>query len=45
MILSDQHPVALAKLEHASHDAIAGLLPTENARRFGAELLAVLRKD
>ena len=47
MILSDQHLVALARLEHASLDTMAGagLLTPEKVQRFGAELLAVLRKD
>ena len=47
MILSDQHLVALARLEHASLDTMAGagLLSPEKVHRFGAELLAILRTD
>jgi ribonuclease D len=47
MILSDQQLVALARLEHASPDTLAGagLLNPEKVHRFGAELLAILRKD
>jgi ribonuclease D len=47
MIVSDQHLVALARLEQPSLDSLAGvgLLTPETVQRFGAELLAVLRKD
>jgi ribonuclease D len=47
MIVSDQHLVGLARLEQASLDSMAGagLLTPETVHRFGAELLAVLRKD
>jgi ribonuclease D len=47
MILSDQHLVALARLENASRDSMAGagLLSSEKVHRFGAELLAILRTD
>ena len=47
MIVSDQHLVALARLEQPSLDSMAGagLLTPETVQRFGAELLAVLRKD
>jgi ribonuclease D len=47
MILSDQHLVALARLENASRDAMDGaqLLSPEKVHRFGAELLAILRTD
>lgn len=47
MIVSDQHLVALARLEHPSPETIAaaGHLPTEKVHHFGAELLSVLRTD
>jgi ribonuclease D len=47
MILSDQQLVALARLEHAFLDTLAGagLLNPEKVHRFGAELLAILRKN
>ncbi len=47
MILSDQHLVALARLEHASLDTLAGVchLTPEKVQRFGAELLASLGTD
>ncbi len=46
MIISDQHLVALARLEQASLGSMAGvgLLTPETVQRFGAELLAVLRR-
>jgi ribonuclease D len=47
MIVPDQQLVALARLEQASLDAMGGvgLLPPETVQRYGAELLAVLKKD
>ena len=47
MIVPDQHLVALARLEQASLDSMAGvgLLTPETVQRYGPELLDVLRKD
>jgi ribonuclease D len=47
MIVPDQHLVALARLEQASLDSIAGvgLLTPETVQCFGAELLVVLLNE
>ena len=47
MILSDQHLVALARLENPSPEtvAVASHLPAGQEHRFGVELLTVLRTD
>lgn len=47
MILPDQLLVGLSKLENASLDAMAGagLLTPEKVRRFGGELLEILRAE
>ena len=47
MLLSDQQLVALARLENASLDAMAGAGPPRPPRRcsrFGAELLDILQQ-
>jgi len=46
MILSDQQLAALARLEHAAFESLAGAgLPAEKVQRFGGELVAVLREE
>ncbi|MEW6335093.1 MAG: ribonuclease D [Thermodesulfobacteriota bacterium] len=47
MILPDHHLVGLSRLENPSLEAMTGdsLLSPEKTRRFGPELLAILRKD
>jgi len=47
MILSDQHLVALARLENPSPETIAAAchLPAGQEHRFGAEFLDILRRD